>query len=151
MEDKIMTLVRRINNQMPDLNYFFGNMFDRDLLFAPVAGRKYSEPSVNVKETETEYQIEVAVPGLKKENFNIKVENSVLTISYDQKEEKEDKVKDYTRCEFTYSSFQRSFSIPKDEVDDSKTEALYKDGVLHVTLHKREEVKPKPARVIEIK
>ena len=145
-----MTLVRRTNNQMPDLDYFFGNLFDRDLLFAPVAGKKYSDPSVNVKETETEYQIEVAAPGLKKENFNVEVENNVLTISYNQKEEKEEKNEGYSRCEFSYSSFRRSFSIPKDEVDDSKIEASYKDGILNVTLHKREEVKPKPARAIEI-
>ena len=146
-----MTLVKRFNNQMPELNYFFDDFLNGDFFTSPVMRKRYSEPSINVKENETEYQIEVAAPGLKKENFSIEIENGILTISYDNKEENEEKAKDYTRCEFSYSSFQRSFSVPKDKVDDSKIEASYNDGILNITLHKREEAKPKPARAIEIK
>ena len=145
-----MTLVKRFN-QMPELNYFFDDIFDRDFFTTPTIRKRYSEPSINVKENETEYQIEVAAPGLKKENFSVEIENGVLTISYENKEENEEKAKDYTRCEFSYSTFQRSFSVPKDKVDDSKIEASYNDGILNVTLHKREEAMPKPVRAIEIK
>jgi len=146
-----MTLVRRFNNQMPNLNNLLDDFFGKDLyLSSDVEGRN-TTPSINVKETENEYFIEVAAPGLQKENFNIEIENNVLTISYDQKEEKEEKEKGFIRREFYYNSFRRSFSVPKNEVDDSKIEATYNNGILNIALHKRVEAKPKPARMIEIK
>ena len=146
-----MTLVRRFNNQMPTLNNMFDDFFGKDFFYTPAIEGKHTLPSINVKENENEYMIEVAAPGLKKENFAVEIENNVLTISYEQKEEKENKDKGVIRHEFNYSSFRRSFSIPKNEVDDSKIDANYKDGILNITLQKRAEVKPKPARTIEIK
>ena len=146
-----MTLVRRFNNQMPNLNNLLDDFFGKDFQRTPAIEGNHTIPSINVKETDNEYIIEVAAPGLKKENFNIEIENNVLTISYDQKEEKESKEKGIIRHEFNYSSFVRSFSVPKNEVDDSKIEASYKDGILDISLQKRVEAKPKPARVIEIK
>jgi HSP20 family protein len=106
---------------------------------------------VNVKENQDEFLIEVAAPGMSKEDFKIEVNNNVLTISAETKKEEKSEDEGYTRREFHYSSFCRSFAIPKNEVDESKVKAVYKDGLLTITLQKREEVKPKPSRVIEIK
>lgn len=144
-----MTLIRRFNNQYPDISNVFDDFFGGSALSSAQGTR--SVPSINVKETEDEYNIEVAAPGLKKENFKVEVHNNVLTLSYEDEESQEQEEKGYTRREFSYSSFRRSFSIPRNEVDDSKIDAAYKDGVLMVKLHKREEVKPKPARMISIK
>ena len=152
MEEKTMTLVRKFNNPVASLNNLFGDLFGKDFyLPSSAAEGKYTMPFVNVKENDNEYIIELAAPGLKKEHFNIEVDNNVLTISYDQKEEKEENDKEFLRREFYYNSFRRSFSLPKNEVDDSKIEANYNGGILNILLKKREEIKPKPARVIEIK
>jgi len=146
-----MTLVRRFNNQMPGLNNIFDDLFGKEFFYSPAIEGKNTMPSINVRETENEYVIEVAAPGLKKENFNIEIENNVLSVSYQQNEENEEKEKGFIRHEYNYSSFTRSFSVPKNEVDESKIEASYEDGILSITLQKRLEVKPKPARMIEIK
>lgn len=144
-----MTLIRRFNNQYPNISNVFDDFFGGTAF--PVAQGTRSVPSINVKENEDEYNIEVAAPGLKKDNFKVEVHNNVLTLSYEDEEKHEVEDQGYTRKEFSYSNFSRSFSIPRNEVDDSKIDATYKDGVLMVTLHKREEVKPKPARLIAIK
>jgi HSP20 family protein len=149
-----MTLVRRFNNQVPDIANIFDDFFGGDFFGAPVRqGRKTSTPAVNVMENEDEYVIEVAAPGMKKDDFKVEVNNGVLSISAEMEEndEQKDDEKGYTRREFCYSSFNRSFAIPKNEVDEGKIDASYKDGLLKIKLQKREEVKPKPARMIEIK
>lgn len=115
------------------------------------AGNNSSLPAVNVKETEDEYQIEVAAPGLKKEDFKLSYENGRLVISSEQKEENnQEENGKVTRREFSYRSFQRSFSAPENIVNADKIGARYTDGILYVTLPKREEVKPKPAKEIAI-
>lgn len=146
-----MTLVKRFNNQLPDIANFFDDFFGGDFYPNAVSRGKRTVPAVNVQETEDEYQIEVAVPGMKKDDFKIEVNNNVLTISCEQEEKKEEKEKGYTRQEFSYSAFRRSFAIPRNEVDESKIDASYKDGILQIRLHKRDEIKPKPARMIEIR
>jgi HSP20 family protein len=102
-------------------------------------------------ETENEFKVEVAAPGMEKKDFNINLDNNVLTISSEKEETKEEKDKkgNYTKREFSYSSFQRSFTMP-DSVNVDKIAAAYKDGVLNITLPKREEAKVKPAKVIKI-
>lgn len=108
-------------------------------------------PSVNVKENDNEYIVEVAAPGMKKDDFQIEVNNNVLTIKSEVKNEHEEKEGDtYTRKEFSYQSFQRSFNLNNEVVDDTKIKATYKDGILSVTLPKKEEAKPKPVRTIKI-
>ena len=149
-----MTLVRRFNNQVPGIANIFDDFFGGDVFNTPAArGQNASVPAVNVQENENEYLIEVAAPGMKKDDFNVEINNDVLTISAEKEEKNEEKGDDegYTRREFSYSSFCRSFAIPKNEVDEGKIEATYKDGLLKLKLHKRDEVKPKPARKIEIK
>ena len=110
-----------------------------------------SVPAVNIKETETEFKIELASPGLKKEDFKIEVDENVLSISSERKKELEEQSVNgkYTRKEFSFSSFKRSFTLPE-TVNEEDITANYEDGVLHLTLPKREEALPKPKRFIEI-
>ena len=108
-------------------------------------------PAVNIKETETEFRIELASPGLKKEDFNIELDENVLSISSERKIESEEKNENgkYTRKEFSFSSFKRSFTLPE-TVNEEDIKANYENGVLFLTLPKREEALPKPKRLIEI-
>ncbi|GGC79459.1 heat-shock protein [Flavobacterium lutivivi] len=108
-------------------------------------------PAVNIRESETEFAVELAAPGKRKEDFIIDLDDNVLTISSETKtdnEQKDEKGK-YTRREFSYSSFKRSFSLPE-TVNEDEIKASYENGVLHVTMPKKEEALPKPKRMIEI-
>jgi len=108
-------------------------------------------PAVNVSENENEIKIELAAPGLKKSDFDVNYDNGRLTISSEKKDEKSEKDGDkLTRCEFNYQSFMRSFNVPEDIVNVDKIDAKYNDGILNVSLPKREESKPKPSRNIKI-
>lgn len=108
-------------------------------------------PAVNIKETDTSFGIELAAPGKNKEDFNIEIDHNVLTISSEEKTEKEEKTNEgkYTRKEFSYASFRRAFTLPE-TVNTDSINATYENGVLQVALPKREEALPKPKRLIEI-
>lgn len=106
-------------------------------------------PAVNIKENADEFFLEIAVPGKKKSDFNIYVDNKILSISSETKEEQEHKEENYTRREFGYSSFKRTFTLP-DTIESDKISAQYKDGILTVHLPKKEEAKDKPAKRISI-
>lgn len=108
-----------------------------------------SMPKVNIRETKDDYFVDMAVPGMKKEDFNIDLDNDVLSISTEQKVEDEKTEDNFTRREFGYSSFKRTFTLP-DSIEDSKIKAKYEDGVLSIQLPKREEAKQKPSRTIKI-
>ncbi|PLK42580.1 MULTISPECIES: Hsp20/alpha crystallin family protein [Emticicia] len=140
------TLVRSFAPAFPSLLENFLNDFER---VAPT--HQHSFPAVNVLENENLYKLELAAPGLKKEDFKINVHENVLTISVEQKSETEQTQNNgkYTRKEFNYSSFKRSFTLPK-TVDSEKIAAAYNDGVLALELPKKEEAKPKEPRLIEI-
>ena len=97
-------------------------------------------PAVNVQEDEKQFTLEMAVPGLKKDDFKINLDNQVLTISKEQKEEKEEINDNYTRREFVFNSFSRSFRLPKTILAE-KIKADYKDGILMITLPKDEKAK----------
>jgi HSP20 family protein len=103
-------------------------------------------PTVDIAETDTEYQIMAELPEVKKEDVKVTVENGVLTIQGERRQEKEEKGKRYHRVERSYGSFIRSFALP-DHVDDTKVKAEYKDGVLHLHLPKSERAKPKAIEV----
>lgn len=95
-------------------------------------------PAVNIKDNEKEYEIELAAPGLEKDDFKITMENGILTISAEKEEKTEDKKEDFVRKEFSYNSFTRSMSLP-DSVDEEKeAKASYKDGVLKMKLQKKD-------------
>jgi len=99
-------------------------------------------PTVDISETEGEYAIKAELPEVKKEDVKVTVEDAVLTIQGERKQEKEDKGKKYHRIERSYGRFVRSFTLP-DSVDESKVRAEYADGVLHLHLPKSEKAKPK--------
>ncbi|GET26320.1 Hsp20/alpha crystallin family protein [Prolixibacter sp. NT017] len=149
-----MAIVKANNRMFPSVPSFFDNFFSRDWMdwtnsnFADIDS---TLPAVNVKESDDDYVIEVAAPGLSKDDFKIDLDNNRLTISSEKQEEnKTDEEGKYTQREFRYQAFQRTFHLPGNVVDSDKIAAKYKDGILCVTLPKREEIKPKPAKQIKI-
>ncbi len=109
-----------------------------------------SMPSVNIVETEKDYQLSMAVPGLKKDDFKIDLEGNMLTISSEKEESREEKDKKFTRKEYNYTSFSRSFTLP-DEVNQEKIEAKYEDGVLKILMPCKEGAKLLTAKHIDVK
>ncbi len=108
-----------------------------------------TQPSVNVVEKDDSFLLEVAAPGLEKGDFNITIEDDMLTISGHRKEETEEKESNYTKREFNYSSFSRSFRLPE-TCNSEEIKANYDKGVLNLTIPKKEEAKKLAARTIEI-
>ena len=106
-------------------------------------------PAVNVLDNNEEYIVEIAVPGLKKSDFDISLDNQMLSISAELSTKNEDTNENYTRREFGYSSFKRSFTLPE-TVETDKIKAMYENGILKVFLPKRDEAKKKPLRQIKI-
>ncbi len=107
-------------------------------------------PAVNIEEEKKEFKISLAVPGMKKDDFKINVEGDMLTISAETKEEKEEKDKQYTRKEYSYSSFSRTFTIPEGTRTD-KIDARYEDGVLKLVIPKTDETRKLEAKHIAVK
>lgn len=145
-----MSLIRRSRSSFPSL---FDDFFNRDLLnwdngnFSPANA---TVPSVNIKETADSYEVEMAAPGMNKNDFKIELDGNLLTISSTKEFEDEKKEEGYARKEFSYQSFQRSFNFPKDVVDEDKIEAKYENGLLQLTVPKKEEAKRKGPRLINI-
>jgi HSP20 family protein len=107
-------------------------------------------PAVNIKEFDSQFEIELAVPGIQKEDFAIEVEEGILSISSTQEEEQVNEKGKFTRREFSYNSFRRSFTLP-DSVDPTKIDASYSNGVLRVLLPKHKEAQPQPKKLIKIR
>ncbi|GAF05665.1 Hsp20/alpha crystallin family protein [Saccharicrinis fermentans] len=149
-----MTLTKLSNNWFPSVPSVFDRFFDGELMDwnrSNFSSTNSTLPAVNVKENDNDFLIDVAAPGLKKDDFKVNFDNGSLIISSEKKSEVEEKDGEkVTRREFNYQSFQRSFSVPENIVDPEKIRASYENGILHITLPKREEVKPKPAKQIEI-
>ncbi|WP_281636138.1 Hsp20/alpha crystallin family protein [Flavobacterium marginilacus] len=148
-----MNLIKRNAGQAPLNRLFFDDIFGRD--FFNWENNNYSTtsttlPSVNIKETADNYEVEVAAPGMDKNDFKITLDGNQLIISSVKENEKTTKEENYSRREFSYQSFQRSFELPKNIVDEDKIVARYENGLLLLSIPKREEVKPKPPRMIEI-
>lgn len=142
-----MNLIRRNPSTLPSL---LDEFFKPDW-FGGMEGMNTNVPAVNISESETGFELEVAAPGMKKEDFNIEVDNNVMTISNERTSEssEEDKEKNFSRREFYYAAFRRSFNLPK-TVNTEKIKASYKDGILNVEIPKKEEALPKPKRMIQI-
>jgi HSP20 family protein len=113
-------------------------------------GRTMSIPAVNITENKDDFQVSLAVPGMKKDDFKIDVDGTMLTISSEKEESKEEKDKKFTRKEYNYSSFSRSFTLPE-EINQEKIEASYEDGVLKILLPRKEEAKKFTAKKIAVK
>ena len=145
-----MTLIRTSDRLYPA---FFNNFFNRELLDWANNGfsaENTTLPAVNILEDENKIQIELAAPGMKKEDFKIDLDQNRLTVSAEVEEEKNETGERYSRKEFCYRSFSRQFNVPVETIDGDQIQAGYKDGILTLTMPKREELKPKPARAIEI-
>ena len=149
-----MKLARRTSPTLSGFPSILDRFFEGDWMdwnHSNFADVNATLPAVNVEEHPDKYEIDVAAPGMKKEDFHLKVENGVLTISAEQKTEKrEDDKHNYSRREFSYTSFQRSFSLPDEIIDGEKIEAKYSDGILCISIPKKDEVKPKPVKTIAI-
>ncbi len=149
-----MTLARLSNNWAPSFPSVLDRFFEGDMMDwnnANYAGSNSTLPAVNIKEDADEYQLELAAPGMKKDDFNLNYENGRLTISSERRDESEEKEGEtVTRREFSYQSFNRSFTVPENIVDADKIKASYNDGILNIRLPKKDEVKPKPAKAIKI-
>jgi HSP20 family protein len=107
-------------------------------------------PSVNIRETGDNFEVEMAAPGMDKNDFKIELNGNMLTISSQKEHKQEAEQEGYSRREFSYQSFQRSFALPKDVVDVEHITARYENGLLHLTIPKREQAKQKAPRLIEI-
>jgi len=130
------------------LNDIFDDSFENQLM--PNFNKGISLPAVNIKEAKNEFLLELAAPDMKKSDFNIEVDNKMLIVSSEISEKNKTEEGNYTRREFGYASFKRTFNLPE-TVNASKVSASYTDGILMVTLPKREEAIPKPPKRIEIK
>ncbi|WP_159024063.1 Hsp20/alpha crystallin family protein [Formosa sp. L2A11] len=139
------------NENFPTLSNLLDDIFNRELpsVFTSNFNTGITLPKVNIKENADAFIVEMAVPGLKKSDFQIDLDNQMLSISTKTEEEKEQKEENYTRREFGYSSFKRSFTLPEG-VDVEKINAKYNDGILDVFLPKKEEAKQKPPKTIKI-
>lgn len=127
---------------------FFDDFWERDFVSGVQTGT--SVPAVNITESTNTFDVELAAPGLKKEDFKINTDNGMMTISSEKSEENVSEDEKVTRKEFSFSSFQRSFTLPE-SIQLDKIDATYKDGVLKIKLPKKEEAKKQPPRMIEIK
>lgn len=139
------------NLDFPIWSNWIDNFFSSDLpsVFSSNFNTGITLPKVNIRETSDAFWVDMAVPGMKRSDFQIDLDNQLLSISAELKQEKESNEENYTRREFGYSSFKRTFTLPE-SVDDSKINASYNDGILNIHLPKKEEAKQKPARTIEI-
>jgi len=137
-----MTLVKFGNGQKNyAVNPFFNDVFDTILNDKFLGDKLVSKvPAVNIAETETEFHIELAAPGLKKDDFKISLDKNVLSVSTEKKAENVEEGKKFSKREYNYTSFTRSFTLPE-TVDHSKIDAEYADGILKLTVAKREEAK----------
>lgn len=143
-------LAKRDENYFPSI---FDRFFNNDLMDwknSNFSSTNTSLPAVNVLETNDEFVIELAAPGMNKNDFKVNFKNNVLTISSERKGEKEEKNENYTRKEFSYQSFQRSFTVSENSVLGEKISANYNNGILNIVLPKRDEIKPQPEREIKI-
>lgn len=141
----VMSLIKRNDVLFPSL---MNEIFKPDW-FGGMENFNGSVPAVNIRESEDRFDLELSVPGRAKEDFNIEIDDNLLTISSEVKSEKESKEENYTRREFGYSSFKRSFTLPE-SVDEERIDASYENGILKFTLPKKEEALPKPKRMIEL-
>nr|WP_294924034.1 Hsp20/alpha crystallin family protein [uncultured Flavobacterium sp.] len=149
-----MNLIRRNGNHIPGFQrLFFDDIFGRELFnwennnFSTTST---TLPSVNIKETADNYEVEVAAPGMDKNDFKVTLDGNLLTISSVKHREESKEEESFTRKEFSYQSFQRSFELPKNVVDEENISARYENGLLLLSIPKLEQAKQKPPRMIDI-
>jgi HSP20 family protein len=122
-------------------NGLFDELFNRSIADFVGSDSFVSQPAVNVLESKDGFKVEVAAPGFDKHDFEINVENNILTISAKREEKTDDPAEKYTRREFRYASFKRTYKLPE-SVNRDAVGAVYENGILNVSLPKKEEAKP---------
>ena len=134
--------------------HLFDDFFTRDLWNWGTGNGSVTNttvPAVNIRETNENFVVEMAAPGMTRDDFRVELDGNTLSITSEKQSREEQKEGErYTRREFSYQSFQRTFQLPKDVVDADKIEAKYENGVLHLVIPKKEEARQKPPRMIEI-
>lgn len=148
-----MNLIKRNGGLFPTLA---NDLLDDDFL-APFSWNRYNNllsrsaqlPPANIKETKDAYQVELSVPGFTNKDFKIDLEDGLLTISCEKKDESNEDKENYKRREFSYSSFTRSFQLP-DNVSEDKIQAKYDNGMLHISVPKKNGGDQKPKKSIEV-
>ncbi|HET6245217.1 MAG: Hsp20/alpha crystallin family protein [Bacteroidetes bacterium] len=141
---------RRDEERVPDVFRGVSNLFDEFLRNEFLTRETGFVPGVNISEDNENFFVEVAVPGYTKEDIKVEMNNHILTISAEKKEEEVMEVeKTFTRREFSYGSFSRTLALPE-TVREEKIKAKYENGILRFVLPKKEEAKPQPAKTIEI-
>ena len=149
-----MTLLKRNGNLLNQLPVLFDDFINRDTFnwgLSNFSNSNTTIPAVNIKETNESYQVEVAAPGMLKSDFKVELEGNLLTISSEKRGDNEEvEGEKYTRREFSFQAFHRSFTLPREVVDVDKIQAKYKDGMLQLLIPKKEEAKQKAPRLIQI-
>jgi HSP20 family protein len=132
-----------------DTGRMFPSLFDAKENPFGIGKETMVVPEANIIENEKDYRIEIAAPGLDRKDFKVSLDNDVLTISSEKTEEKKEEVKNYRRKEFSYSAFMRSFTLPENCISE-KIDAKYENGILHISLPKKEIKISKPAKEIKV-
>lgn len=148
-----MSLIRKNRDMFPAFPALFDDFLSRDLFNwnqSNFSSTSTTIPAANIRETEDNFEVELASPGMDKKDFNVSLDGNTLTISSVKENNHEDKNDNYSRREFSYQSFQRTFVLPKDVVDEERISAQYENGLLKLVIPKREEAKQKGPRLIEI-
>lgn len=130
----------------------FNNLFEEDFfkLNSSPASKWNKLPPVNISETNEDFKVDLAAPGFEKGDFKVKIENKLLTIEASRKEDKGQETENFTRREFIQSSFTRSFQLPENKISEDEVQASYENGVLSLSLPKKEEAKSQAPKMIEI-
>lgn len=144
-----MKLITANHPTFKNLDHLFENIFGREMNHFIGNDTVLNHPKVNILESEDDFSIELAAPGFDKKDFKLSVENDLLTVSSEKEIDKVEEGKNFKRKEFAYSSFKRNFNLPE-SVDSENINAAYKNGILTLTLPKKEEAKPLPARNIKV-
>ncbi|MFN2457879.1 MAG: Hsp20/alpha crystallin family protein [Chitinophagaceae bacterium] len=147
-----MSLIRR--DDFPGGPSLFNDLFTRDLWNWGLSNNSNTNttiPAVNIRESNDSFEVEMAAPGMTKDDFRIELDNNMLTISSEKENRNEEKDGEkYSKKEFSYQSFQRTFQLSKEVVDADKIQARYENGLLHLLIPKKEEAKQRPPRMIQI-
>ena len=149
-----MSIIKRNGDTALAMPAYFNDLFTRDLWNWGLSNNSTTNttiPAVNIKETADSFVVDMAAPGMKKNDFTIELDGNLLSITSEKQDQFEEKDgAKFTRKEFAYQAFQRTFQLPKEVVDADKIEAKYDNGVLHLVVPKKEEAKQRPPRMIKI-
>lgn len=149
-----MSVIKRNGTQLNNFPGFFNDFVSKDLWNWGLENNSYTGttiPAVNIRENNENFIVEMAAPGMTKNDFSVELTGNILTITSEKNFEEEAKEEErYTRKEFSYQSFSRVFTLPKEVVDADRIEAKYENGLLHLLIPKKEEAKVKGPRLIQI-